>query len=526
MENYGLVSVLPPLVAIVLAIVTREVYLSLLLGILVGTFILNEGNILLMFTKAFDIMFEKVGDPVWNIRTIIYTLMLGSIIGLAVKSGGSEAFARWAGNKIKSRRSGQAVTFLSGIIIFLDDYFNCLIVGSVLRPVCDRFKISREKLAYITDSTAAPVVILMPISSWVAYIIGLLGDQFKQLNITSVTPFMQFVYTIPYNLYAWLTLIMVGVIIFTNLEYGPMAKAEKRAIVTGKMYEETSTAPPGDDFNNIKVSSKGKAVDMFFPIIALVATVAIFMLYTGKYFDGGITIGQAFQQTDSVTALVYGTFATLVLTVLFYQVRGVVSIIDSMEGVIQGMKAMMGGLVILALAWTIGGVTSELGTGAYVAEVVSKNLPVDIIPATIFIVACFMAFSTGTSWGTFAIMIPIAVPLALASGASMTMCLAALFSGAIFGDHCSPLSDTTILSSTGAGCPHVDHVRTQLPYALTVAACAFVGFLIAGWGFTGEGFILPFLVALGLLIGAMYVLHRLNKDTILELDRHIEKADL
>lgn len=524
METYGLISILPPLVAIVLAIATREVYLSLLLGILVGTFILNDGNILLTFTKAFDIMFEKVGDPVWNIRTIIYTLMLGSIIGLAVKSGGSQAFAKWAGDKIKSRKSGQGVTFLSGIIIFLDDYFNCLTVGSVLRPVCDQFKISREKLAYITDSTAAPVVILMPISSWVAYIIGLLGDQFTQLNITSVTPFMQFVYTIPYNLYAWLTLIMVAVIIFTNLEYGPMAKAEKRALTTGKMYEETSTAPPGDDFNAIKVSTKGQAIDMFFPIVCLVATVAIFMMYTGKYFEGGITVGQAFQQTDSVTALVYGTFATLVLTVLFYRIRGVVGIIESMEGVLQGMKAMMGGLVILALAWTIGGVTSELGTGAYVAEVVSQSLPMDLIPAVIFIVACFMAFATGTSWGTFAIMIPIAVPLAMASGASMTMCLAALFSGAIFGDHCSPLSDTTILSSTGAGCPHIDHVRTQLPYAVTVASCAFVGFLIAGWGFTGEGFLIPFAVSLAMLIGLMVLLHRFNRDTIVELDKHIEKA--
>lgn len=523
MENFGWISLLPPLVAIVLAIVFREVYISLLVGILVGTFILNDGNILLMFTKAFDIMFEKVGDPTWNIRTIMYTLMLGSIIGLAVKSGGSDAFARWAGNRIKSRRSGQGVTFASGIIIFLDDYFNCLTVGSVLRPVCDRFKISREKLAYITDSTAAPVVILAPISSWVAYIIGLIGDQFTQLNLTQTTPFMQFVYTIPYNFYAWLTLIMVAVIIFTSLEYGPMARAEKRAMTTGQSYETSSVAPPGDDFNTIKVSAKGQPIDMFFPVIALICTAALYMLYTGKFFEGGVSVGQAFQNTDSVTALVYATFTTLVLTLVFYRVRGVAGVFESMEGVLQGMKAMMSGLIILALAWTIGGVTSELGTGAFVAKVVSENFPLALIPATIFLVACLMAFATGTSWGTFAIMIPIAIPLSIAADISMTTCLAALFSGAIFGDHCSPLSDTTILSSTGAGCPHIDHVRTQLPYAVTAAGAALVGFLVLG--FAGGGFFLPLVIAAAALVGLMVVLHKLNREDIRLLEHEISKID-
>ncbi|MEL7564605.1 MAG: Na+/H+ antiporter NhaC family protein [Dehalobacterium sp.] len=525
MEHYGLISILPPLVAIVLAILLREVYISLLVGIFVGTLILNDGNVFLMFTHALNILFEKVGDPTWNTRTILYTLMLGSIVGLAIKSGGSKAFAKWAGDKIRSRKSGQAVTFLSGIVIFIDDYFNCLTVGSVLRPVSDRFKVSREKLAYITDSTAAPVVILMPISSWVAYIVGLIGEQFTQLNITDVSPFMAFIYTIPYNLYAWLTLIMVGVIIFTSFEFGPMAKAEKRALTTGKMYDEGSVSPPGDDYSSLKISEKGRTIDMFFPIIVLVLSAVIFMLYTGGYFDGGVSLALAFQQTDSVTALVYATFVSCVLTVIFYKIRGVVGALEAMEGVLQGMKAMMGGLIILALAWTIGGVTTELGTGAYVAQVVSENLPVDLIPATIFIVACLMAFATGTSWGVFAIMIPIAIPLSIASGASMEMCLASLLSGSIFGDHCSPLSDTTILSSTGAGCPHIDHVRTQLPYASLVAACAFVGFLIAGWGFTGTGFVLPFIVALGLLIGAILLLHKFNRDDIEELEKHISSID-
>ncbi len=509
-ENYGILSLLPPLVAIILAIVTREVYLSLLLGILVGTFILNDGNLLNTFVQAFDIMFEKVGDPSWNIRLVFYMLLLGSVIGLAVRSGGSAAFARWAAERIHSRKGSQGVAFGAGILIFLDDYFNCLTVGSVLRPVADRFRLSREKLAYIIDSTAAPVTILAPVSSWVAYIIGILTDQFNANNIAT-GPFLQFLYTIPFNLYAWLALIMVAITIFTRLEFGPMARAEKRALMEGQVYDPAAIATPGDDLADLDVSERGKPVDMFLPVLILVVTSVLAMLYTGGYFEGGKTIAQSFQDTDSITALFYAAFITLVISVGFYRVRGVLYVNQSMTAVIQGMKSMLSAVLILALAWTIGGVVGKLGTGAYVAEVVNANLPAWLVPAAIFLVACLMAFATGTSWGTFAVMIPITVPLVVSADINMTLALGALFSGAIFGDHCSPLSDTTILSSTGAGCPHIDHVRTQLPYALTVAVASLAGFLVAG---LVSSVVLALAVGLAVLVALVLALGRLNRDTI------------
>ncbi len=520
-EHYGWISLLPPVIAIVLAIVTREVLLSLTVGIMVGSFILFDGNLMASFTGVFDFVFQSAGDPDWNMRTIIYTLFLGSVLGMITKAGGARSFADWSSKTIKSRKGAQGVTFATGIALFFDDYFNALTVGSVMRTVTDRFKISREKLAYITDSTAAPVVILMPISTWVAYIVGMMGDQFNQLGLDN-NPFMEFIYTIPYNFYAWLTLIMVAVIIFTNLEYGPMAKAEKRALAKGILYEEGSIAPPGDELNRIEGSPNGKVADMVFPIVMLVGSIVIFMLYTGGFFDGGISVSQALQDTDSVTAMVYGTFLTIVLSMLWYKGRKVIGILESIEAVVAGMKAMLPGILILVLAWSIGSVTGELGTGMFLAEVVTESLPAWTLPMVIFFVACFMAFATGTSWGTFAIMIPIAIPLAVFSDTSIALCMAALLSGAVWGDHSSPLSDTTILSSTGAGCPHVDHVRTQIPYSATGAAAALVGFIVAG---ITQNFIIPLIVSVAVLISLIYLFHKFNKDEIEKIDQHIEKVE-
>ncbi|MBS3970949.1 MAG: Na+/H+ antiporter NhaC family protein [Clostridia bacterium] len=521
MEHYGWISLLPPVVAIVLAIVTREVLLSLTIGIMVGSFIIYDGNLMASFTGTFDFVFESAGDPEWNMRTIMYTLLLGSVLGMLTKAGGARAFADWSARKIKSRKGAQGVAFGTGLVLFFDDYFNALTVGSVMRPVTDKFRISREKLAYITDSTAAPVVILMPISTWVAYIVGMMGDQFNQLGIEG-NPFMEFIYTIPYNFYAWLTIIMVAVIIFTNLEYGPMAKAEKRTLTKGILYEEGSVAPPGDDLRRVDPSNKGKVADMFVPIFLLVFSCVVFMIYTGGFFDGGISLVEAIQNTDSVTAMVYGTFLTVVLSAIWFKARSVIGILESVEAIITGMKAMLPGILILVLAWSIGAVSKELGTGIFLAEIVTEALPGWTLPMVIFFTACFMAFATGTSWGTFAVMIPIAIPLAVFSDTSIAICMAALLSGAVWGDHSSPLSDTTILSSTGAGCPVVDHVNTQIPYSATGALAALVGFIVAG---ITQSVIIPLIVSVAVLIGLIFIFHKFNKDEIDKLDQHIEKVD-
>ncbi|MGB9840169.1 Na+/H+ antiporter NhaC family protein [Thermovenabulum sp.] len=517
MEHYGFLSVLPPLIAILLAIVTKEVLISLTAGIFVGTLILSNGNVFQAFISAFDIAFEKVGDASWNARTLLYVFFLGGVLGLATRSGGAKAFADFIANKIKSRKSAQTMTLAAGLFIFFDDYFNCLTVGSVLKPVTDKFRVSREKLSFITDATAAPVCILAPISTWVAYIIGLLSEQFQNLKLNN-NAFVEFVKTIPVNFYSWLMLLMIVVIIFTKLEYGPMAKAEIRTIKTGQLYNPDRLPPPGLDTGEKKVSEKGKGIDMIFPIAALIIIVFLFMLYTGGYFEGGKSVGAALQSSDSVTALVYGSFLTLTVTILFYKIRGVLNILEAMDAVVEGMKSMMVGNTILVLAWIIGGVTSKLGTGAYVSEVVKASMPVWLIPFSVFIVSCIMAFATGTSWGTFAVMVPLVVPVAISTNISLTMVLAALFSGAIFGDHCSPLSDTTILSSTGAGCPHIDHVNTQLPYALTAASCAGLGFLLFG---ITKNPVISFIAALAAMVILMFVMGKINAKQIDEIEKYI-----
>lgn len=509
MQTVGWLSIIPPFIAITLAIVTKEVLISLALGIFSGALILSGYNPALAFAQSMEILINAIGDAEWNVRVILFVTLLGGIVGLLARSGSPISFSLWAVKKVKNRTLALLTTWLLGITIFMDDYFNCLTVGTIMRPITDRYRISRAKLAFVIDCTAAPVCILIPLSTWVAYVMSLLVQEFGQYGIT-LNPFQAFMATIPYNLYPWLVLGMVLVTSFTDLEYGPMAHHERLALEKGILYDESLGSPPGDDFADLEVADNSKPIDLMLPIIVLVFGTIIAMLITGGY--GEVGFWEAIMNTDSATSLVYGATITIIVTVLFYHFRGVVSVPDSMNAIVQGFKSMVMAVSVLSLAWSIGAICKELGTGVWVAGVVSKGLPAMFIPAALFIASGIIGFATGTSWGTFAIMIPIAVPLAQAVDISYLIpCIAAVLSGGTFGDHCSPISDTTIMSSTGGACHHVDHVNTQLPYAVTAAAVAFVGFITST--FLPSGW-LVLVVSLAIFLGVIKLLHTVWNDSV------------
>jgi len=481
-EHYGILSLLPPVLAISLSMITKEVLSSLVIGIIAGALILSNGNILEAFKNAMELLINTAGDPSWNFRVLMFTLLLGSIIGMISRANGPQAFGRWAEKHIKSRGLALFITWCLGVLIFMDDYFNCMTVGTALRPVTDRFKVSRAKLSFIIDSTAAPVCTLVPISTWVAYVASLLAPLFAQFSL-DLNPYSVYVQMIIYNFYPWLIVLMVLATSFTNLEYGPMAVSEKRALAGEGLWDKNiMKTPPGDEFENIEKSAKGSAIDMVAPLIGLIVIMVLAMAYSGGFFSGEAGFFTAIMNSDSATALVWGATITLILTSIFYSVRGVVRFKDSMEAIIQGAKSMMVALFILSLAWTIGQTCQQLGTGIYVSSIMSETFPIWAVPATVFVLTAFIAFSTGTSWGTWAIMIPIVVPLVVAMDLNLLLPgIAAVLSGGVFGDHCSPISDTTIMSSTGGACPHIEHVNTQLPYALTAAITSLIGFLMLGF---------------------------------------------
>ncbi|NLW24836.1 MAG: Na+/H+ antiporter NhaC family protein [Clostridia bacterium] len=508
---YGWLSIIPPLVAIILALLTKEVLGSLIIGIFSGYFIfvnfappeIAEGltstnPILGPFVEMVNSVIVNAGDS-WNMAILLFLAILGGLVAVVTLAGGSMAYGEWAAKKVKSRAGAQISTFILGCIIFIDDYFNCLTVGTVMRPVTDRWQISRAKLAYLIDSTAAPVTILVPVSSWVAYIISVMEPSLLEqgFNLNGLSGFIT---TIPFNFYAWLTLIMVVVIALTNLEFGPMARFEARAIQTGELQEDREAIPPGDDFSDLEVSKKGTPLDLIVPIIGLIIFTLIAMLYTGGYFGSEeVSMWQAFGDTDASISLIYGGSAALLLALVLFVPRRLMTYSQFMNAFTQGVKSMVPAFSILILAWTFGSVLRDGGlqTGSFVANLVGTTIPAWLLPGIIFIAAGFIGFATGTSWGTFAIMLPIAIPICANVDPEMIgVMMAAVLAGAVFGDHCSPISDTTILSSTGAACYHIDHVATQMPYATLVAVISFIGFIVAG--LTGS-FIISFLLTLALL---------------------------
>lgn len=502
--DVGWLSLIPPLLAIGLALLTKEVIVSLLIGVFTGAIIYvmhTSGNVITATLITFELMSEKIGD---NAEILIFLGLLGSLVAVITMAGGSRAYGNWAASKIKNKQGAQLSTFALGCLIFIDDYFNCLTIGTVMRPVTDKHHISRAKLAYIIDATAAPICIIAPISSWAASVISQIQDSSDQLNGMSI--FMQ---AIPFNLYAILTMLMVIIICMTNIDFGPMAEFERKARKKNfTKADKTNLSDQEDELAHMKISDKGRVFDLLIPIIALIICSILAMLYMGGYFERQITISEALRNTEASPALVLGSFAALLIAFILFIPRKLLSFKEFMEGISMGVRSMVGAYLILILAWSIGGVCRELlNTGDYIGNLVahSSMLPA-FIPTIIFTIAAFLAFSMGTSWGTFTILIPIVVVACeQVAPELMVISIAAVLAGSVLGDHCSPISDTTILSSTGAGCNHMDHVTTQIPYVMLVGACCIVGYLVAG--FT-KSLLITLVISILLLVLTLMILYR------------------
>ena len=465
-------ALLPPLVAIVLALITKEVYSSLFVGIVVGALIYSgfkfEGTV----TQIFEGGIIKVLSDSYNVGILIFLVILGSVVCMMNKAGGSAAFGRWASKKIHTRVGAELAAIILGVLIFIDDYFNCLTVGSVMRPVTDRHHVSRAKFAYLIDATAAPVCIIAPISSWAAAVSGFVEGQ-DGLAI--------FVRTIPYNFYAILTIVMMVGMVLMKTEFGAMRTHEINAL-NGDLYT-TSARPYENATDDETPNPRGKVIDLVIPIVMLVICCVISMIYTGGFFSGTDFV-TAFSQSDASTGLAMGSAFGLVFAIIFYMIRRVINFRDCMGCIPEGFKAMVPAIMILTFAWTLKAMTDSLGAAVFVEEAmrsVAGGIEV-ILPAIIFLVGCGLAFATGTSWGTFGILIPIVVAVfEKSSPEMMIISMSACMAGAVCGDHCSPISDTTIMASAGAQCDHVTHVSTQLPYAILAAAVSFVTYIVAGF---------------------------------------------
>lgn len=465
-------ALLPPLVAIILALITKEVYSSLFVGIVVGALLYSgfkfEGTV----TQIFEGGIIKVLSDSYNVGILIFLVILGSVVCMMNKAGGSAAFGRWASKKIHTRVGAELAAIILGVLIFIDDYFNCLTVGSVMRPVTDRHHVSRAKFAYLIDATAAPVCIIAPISSWAAAVSGFVEGQ-DGLAI--------FVRTIPYNFYAILTIVMMVGMVLMKTEFGAMRTHEINAL-NGDLYT-TSARPYENATDDETPNPRGRVIDLVIPIVMLVICCVISMIYTGGFFSGTDFV-TAFSQSDASTGLAMGSAFGLVFAIIFYMIRRVVNFRDCMGCIPEGFKAMVPAIMILTFAWTLKAMTDSLGAAVFVEEAmrsVAGGIEV-ILPAIIFLVGCGLAFATGTSWGTFGILIPIVVAVfEKSSPEMMIISMSACMAGAVCGDHCSPISDTTIMASAGAQCDHVTHVSTQLPYAILAAAVSFVTYIVAGF---------------------------------------------
>lgn len=474
-------SLLPPVVAIGLALITKEVYSSLFIGILTGGVIYaisNNSGFEGMFTVVIkDGLIANLADS-YNVGILVFLVVLGVIVVLMNKAGGSRAYGEWAAAHIKTRMGAQLSTFLLGVLIFVDDYFNCLTVGSVMRPVTDKHNVSRSKLAYLIDATAAPVCIIAPISSWAAAVSG---------TVDGVNGISLFISTIPYNLYALLTIMMVIFMASADMDFGPMKRHEDNAR-NGDLFTTRNKVYEDDDQ---PIRSKGKVIDLILPVIILIVLCVIGMIYTGGFFSG-VNFVDAFAGCDAAFGLSLGSVGALVVIIIYYLIRGVLKFTECMDSIAAGFKQMVPAILILTFAWTLKTMTNQLEAGAFVSGIVKSATAIGILlPLILFVVAVGLAFATGTSWGTFGILIPIVTSVfsqELAAVAEtgeipqmVIVCISACLAGAVCGDHCSPISDTTIMASTGAQCDHVNHVSTQLPYALTVASVCAVGYIISGF---------------------------------------------
>ena len=472
-------ALIPAIVAIVLALCTKEVYSSLFIGIIIGGifFAIDSASGFSGFLNHVfsDCLVGSLSDS-YNVGILVFLVILGILVALINKAGGSTAFGNWAKKHIKSNVGAQVCTIILGILIFIDDYFNCLTVGSVMKPVTDKYGVSKEKLAYLIDSTAAPICIIAPISSWAAAVAAFVSGSENGIQL--------FCKAIPFNFYAIFTIIMMFSMVFMRFEFGSMSKYEKALSI---MEEKT-------DNNDNSQINKGRVIDLILPIIVLVVLCVVGMIYSGGFFTKMVEVEEnlvpnesylnlitAFSNSDASVGLVLGSFGTLIITIIFYLIRKVLKFSDILSCVPEGFKAMVPAILILSLAWTLKSMTDSLGAKNYVAGLVEGSAAglKMFLPAIIFIIACFLAFATGTSWGTFGILIPICIA-AFPEGTIRIICISACMAGAVCGDHCSPISDTTIMASAGAQCNHVNHVSTQLPYSISVASISFVSYIVAG----------------------------------------------
>lgn len=499
MIQTGILSIFPPLIAITLALITKEVYSSLFVGILSGMFIYVFGSgepFIAAFAHLFDMMYAKIAD---NAYMIIFLALLWAVVSMVAKSGGSEAYGRWAGKKLKTRRSTSLATALLGVLIFIDDGFNCLTVGTVMRPIYDRHQMSREKLAYLIDATAAPICIIAPVSSWAVAVAS---------EVSETNGFHAFLATIPYNFYALLTLIMVFVICVSDLDFGPMKKAEEKArkgeiTQMGDSLKASASQPPASE----EAQRSGRVLDLVLPIAVLIVCAILGMAYVGGFFSG-VPFSEAIGENPT-GGLTLGAFAGLVTAFCLYIPRRLMTPRDFINTIVTGIGNIVPPMLILILSWSLGGVCREMiGTGLFISGFINDvHLSFGFLPFLIFIVASVMSFAMGTSWGTFGMLIPIVSMICSAEGGApyLIPMLGATLAGSVFGDHCSPISDTTILSSTGAQCEHINHVETQIPYAVTVAVCCAIGYLIAGFVLNPW---IPLAITTILLIGTLIFLSK------------------
>ena len=487
-------ALLAPIIAIVLALITKEVYSSLVIGIIVGGAIYAGGNFEGTLVHVVSDGFIANLSDSYNMGIIIFLVLLGALVAMMNKAGGSAAFGRWATAHIKSRRGAQLATIALGVLIFIDDYFNCLTVGSVMRPVTDSHKISRAKLSYIIDATAAPVCIIAPISSWAAAVAGFARSAGAESGIKL------FIEAIPYNFYALLTIAMMIFLAVTGFDYGPMKKHEKNAKENGDLF----TSGTAQAIEEMAVNEKGRVCDLIVPIIVLIISCVVGMIYSGGFFSGESFI-DSFSNSDASVGLALGAFVSIIITVIFYLCRRVLSFKDLMESLPEGFKAMVPAIMILACAWTLKAMTDSLGAKIFISQLVEGSAAgfQALLPAIIFLIAVGLSFATGTSWGTFGILIPIVLSVFGAGEPITIVAISACMAGAVCGDHCSPISDTTIMASAGGQCDHLNHVSTQLPYAFTVAGVSAVSYIIAGF-IPNWMIVLP--IALVLMIGTLFVI--------------------
>ena len=493
-------SLLPPLIAILLALITKEVYSSLFIGILAGGLLYTGFNLVATFEHVFvEGMIGTALADTWNVGILIFLVVLGGMVMLMNRAGGSAAFGRWSVTHVKTKVGAQLCTIVLGVLIFIDDYFNCLTVGSVMRPLTDKHGISRAKLAYLIDATAAPVCIIAPISSWAAAVTGFI-DGANGLEL--------FIRAIPYNFYALLTFVMLVTMSLGKFDYGPMRMQEMSNYLNQSAANASITG--AEDQPNPPISSKGKVIHLVLPIVVLIVSCVIGMIYTGGFFDG-VDFVTAFSKSDASVGLVYGSVLAMIITIIFYLATRVLSFRECMNAIPEGFKSMVPAILILTFAWTLKAMTDSLGAAEFVAGLVENSAGsfMNFLPAVIFLVACGLAFATGTSWGTFGILIPIVVDVFDANLGSelMIISISACMAGAVVGDHCSPISDTTIMASAGAECEHISHVSTQLPYAATAAAISFVCYVLAGFV---RNWLIVLPIGIVLMIGTLLVIRLIS----------------